>query len=471
MKAEQGSGPWSGSRLRRSATAAARPTSTWRQVLSLAWPVLCQQFLVFTVSLSDRLLAGRFEPDVAYQSAQTTAGYLAWFLNSYMVLVTASSTALVARFVGAGDRQAAVRATHQALLLAALVGLVGTVAGLAGLRALAWFLGLRDEAADYAVVYLQPLFLLLVFQTVEMAGIACLIGAGDTRPGLWVLGSVALFNIPLAWAFFHGIGPIRGLGFQGIGLGTAVSHLCGCVAVLALLRAGRARLRLQFASLWPDWALLWRLVRVGVPAGVDSLSVAFGQLWFLSIVNHLGNEASSAHGIALGWESLGFLSGAAFGTAAMTLVGQNLGAGKPAQAAHSGWTAFRLGCGVMSGMGVLFFVLAPMMFALFCPQTEKEGVIALGVPVLRLVAFAMPPLACCIIFTSALRGAGDTRVPVLFTWTGFLLVRIPLAYLFTSDLFGWGLFGAWLAMFADLLVRGTFFLTRFAGGRWQRVQV
>jgi Na+-driven multidrug efflux pump len=213
------------------------------------------------------------------------------------------------------------------------------------------------------------------------------------------------------------------------------------------------------------------LLRVGVPAGLDSLSLVLGQLWFLSIINRLGDEASSAHGIALQWESLGYLSGSAFGTAAMTLVGQNLGARRPDEAARSGWTAFRLGCGVMSTMGLIFFVLAPEMFLLFCPQEEKRGVIAVGVPVLRLVAFAMPALASSIIFTQALRGAGDTRMPLLFTWIGFLLVRIPLAYLLTSDLVGLGLLGAWLAMFADLLVRGGFFMARFAGGRWQRIKV
>jgi Na+-driven multidrug efflux pump len=94
----------------------------------------------------------------------------------------------------------------------------------------------------------------------------------------------------------------------------------------------------------------------------------------------------------------------------------------------------------------------------------------------------MPALACCIIFTYALRGAGDTRVPLLFTWIGFVVVRIPLAYLFTlqyldlGTLGVWpggnlGLFGAWLAMFADLMVRGGFFLYRFTSGRWQTIRV
>jgi Na+-driven multidrug efflux pump len=204
-----------------------------------------------------------------------------------------------------------------------------------------------------------------------------------------------------------------------------------------------------------------------------------GQLGFLSIVNRLGDAPASAHGIALDWEGLGYMSGAAFGTAAMALVGQYLGARRPRQAARAGWVAFGLGCAVMCTMGAVFFALAPPMFGLFCPNSGQRPVIKAGVPVLRLVAFAMPWAASWIVFTYALRGAGDTRVPVLFTLVGFFGVRLPLAWLLTRPHvnlgpFGtWegGLFGAWMAMYADLLVRGVFFLYRFAGGRWQRAQV
>jgi putative MATE family efflux protein len=464
-----------------------RPIPTWRLVLMLGWPVLAQQLLVFSVGQYDRYLAGHVQPEIAtqriaYQSAQTTAHYLAWFISSYTVLVSAGSTALVARFVGAGDRKAAIHVTNQSMLLAVALGLFGTLVGLGGVHGIVDLLQLRGASATFAARYLIPLFALLVFQVIEIAGVACLIGAGDTRTGLWVLGSVALINLALATGLFRGFGPVPALGFEGIALGTGISHTLGGLAVLAVLGHGRAGLRLHMSLLWPNLGLLYRLLRVSVPAGVDSLSVALGHLWFLSIINRLGDAASTAHGIALGWEALGFLSGGAFGTAAMTLVGQNLGAGRPKQAAHSGWVAFWLGCGVMCVMGAVFFILAPQMFALFCPAPEQQPAIAIGVPVLRLVAFAMPALACCIVFSYALRGAGDTRVPVLFTWIGFLGIRLPLAYVLTQgyvDL-SWlehllggdpRLFAAWLAMFADLLVRGTFFLFRFAGGRWQQIRV
>jgi putative MATE family efflux protein len=453
-------------------TAPVRTPRLAQRVLGLAWPILLLNLLILFVDLSDRYLVGNLpaaDATVARAmlAAQGTAHYVAWFISSYTVLVSVGATALVARCVGAGDWRLAVRATHQAIVLAAAVGLIGSAVGLIALPRMVALMGLEGEAADYAVRYLRPMFGLLTFRVIEVAGVACLVGAGDTRTGLWVQGGVAAVNVILAWTLCRGLG----LGFEGVPLGTAISYMLAAAAVLSVLARGRAGLHIRPAGFRPDGRLIYRLLRVSVPAGVDSLSIVAGQFWFLHIVNALGVTAASAHGIAIGWEAMGYLSGHAFGTAAMALVGQALGARQPVLAARSGWVAFGLGCGVMSLMGTVFFALAPWMFWVFCQDPGQQPVIDAGVPVLRLIAFAMPALASTMIFTSALRGAGDTRVPVLFTWVGFLAVRIPLAYVLTSEPVGLGLFGAWLAMIADLHVRGAFFWWRFAGGRWQRAPV
>lgn len=452
----------------------------WRQALSLAWPVLAQQALLFSVTIYDGFLAGQNVPadpakHVPYQAAQTNAHYLAWFISSYTILVSVGSTALVARFVGAGDRDSAVRVTHQSILLALALGTLGSVVGLVFVPDLIRVLGLGGDAATFAVSFLRPLLGLLVFQVLEAAGVACLIGAGDTRTGPLVSACVAVLNIPLAWTLFHGFGPIPELGFPGIAYGTAFSHLVGSAIVLGVLFRGRYGLRIRLKEFVPDFALMYRLLRVSVPAAVDSLSVIAGQFWFLSLVNQIGEGPMrdyniAAHGHAIRWEALGYLSAHAFGTAAMALVGQNLGAKRPADAAKSGWTALKLGGVVVCTMGLVFFTLAVPMFRLFAPGAHQKPVIDVGVPVLRLVAFAMPALACTTILTAALRGAGDTRRPVLFTWVGFLCVRIPLTYLLTRY-FDLGLFGAWLAMFADLWVRGMCFVVRFASGKWKELRV
>ncbi len=445
-----------------------------RQVLTLALPALAQQYLHLIVQWSDQILADHIiVPDAArreaFLAALTTAGYLYWFVSSYTILVSVGSTALVSRFVGARDSERANHATGQSILLAVTFGLLGSALGLLGLPTLIASLQLTGQMADDCVAFLTPLAALLVFQVTESACAACLAGAGDTRTGLKVLGCVAILNVPLAWTLGFGFGPIPALGFVGIALGTGLSHVIGCVILLLLLARGQSGLKLRLVNLAPNRPLIQRLLRVSIPAGIDSLSVAACQLWFLSLVNRLGDVAAAAHGITLRWEALGYLAGGAFGTAAMSLIGQNLGAGQPERAARAVRTAFLLACVVMTFMGVLFFVLARPMFRLFCHEPHLEPVIEAGVPALRIIAFAMPALASAIVFTAALRGAGDTRVPVLISWFGFLGVRIPLAYILTGN--GLGLVGAWLAMVADIWVRGFIYAWRFRSGQWKRIVV
>ncbi|MBY0458658.1 MAG: MATE family efflux transporter, partial [Gemmataceae bacterium] len=285
----------------------ARPL--WRQVLGLALPALAQQYLHLVVQFADQYFASRFdvrEPGlrVGYLSALTTAGYLYWFVSSYTVLVSVGSTALVARFVGAKDWALARHATGQSVVLAVGFGAAGAVAGVLGLPDLVAALQLEGDAARVCVEFLMPLAALLVFQIVESACAACLAGAGDTVTGLVVLGCVAVLNVPLAYTLCFGVGPFGGFGFVGIALGTGLSHVIGCVALLVILARGKSGLKLHPRDLIPDLPLLRRLLWVSVPAAVDSLSAAACQLWFLSLVNRLGDVPASAHGIALRWEAL-----------------------------------------------------------------------------------------------------------------------------------------------------------------------
>jgi Na+-driven multidrug efflux pump len=228
---------------------------------------LAQQFLILIVGLSDRFLAGHFHPpeetqQVSYQAAQTTAQYLAWLITCYTVLVSVGSTALVARFIGAGNRSLAIQVTHQSLLLAVVFGLLGSMAGLLGMDALVDALQLRGDSAKFAADYLRPMFMLLVFQMLESAGIACLVGAGDTMTGFLVLAGVAVINLPLSWGLCLGFGPLPELGFVGIALGTALSHMLGAISVLAALAKGRSGLGLKLHLLRPNGDLIRRTILV-----------------------------------------------------------------------------------------------------------------------------------------------------------------------------------------------------------------
>ncbi|MCU0703027.1 MAG: MATE family efflux transporter [Fimbriiglobus sp.] len=447
----------------------------WKRVLWLALPTLAQQGLLFFTQMYDQWLAHRYSAE--YRAALTTANYLYWFASSYSIVVSVGATALVGRAVGAGDRHLADRATAQTVWLALLFGGLAAAVALLGLPWLLPLLNLGDAPATVAARYLAPLAAVFPLQLLMTGGVACLIGAGDTRTGLWVLAGVTAVNVPVAWVCSHGGDPTIADSFTGIAIGTACSYAAGGVAVLLLLARGRSGLKLTRPNLRPDFPLLYRLLRVSVPAAFDSLSVACCQLLFLSVVNRLGPAESAAHGIALRWEALGYLAGSAFAPTAMAVVSQSLGQQRADRAERGGWAAFLMGGGAMTLMGVLFLVLAgPMCRAMTDDPREAE----LAEGALRLIAYAMPAVAAWIILTAALRAAGDTRVPVLISWAGFLGVRLPLAIFLTGkgpidgwDVTGpgWGLHGAWVAMVTDLYVRGFLFVWRFASGRWKDIRV
>jgi MATE family, multidrug efflux pump len=448
-------------------------SSLARKVLWLAGPVLVEQSLLYLVMLSDTLLTGRFFSE-EHLAAVTVAGYLLWFLGSLMTLVSVGGTALVARMIGAGRRAEAARITQQAIAMALTLGALTLAVGWAIAPGVIRLMNLNGPAAHSAALFLRIVLWNTPLLACTTVGVACLRGAGDTRTGMWVMILVNAINVGLSWSLVRGFGALPGLGFAGIALGTACGEGVGGLVVLAVLARGRSGLRLEWTGLRPAWHPIRRILRISMPAAGESLTNVLCQLWFLSLINRLGPIATAAHGVAIRCEALAFLTVTAFAVAAGTLTGQYLGARRPDLAGRAARTAWGLGVLVLSAIGLVLYIGAEPMFALFLGG-RKPLVTAEGVPVLRIVAFAMPALATINVLSGALRGAGDTRWPWLFVLLGYLGVRLPLTYWLTTPEAqggpGWGLFGAWIAMLADLGVRGGLVAARFLQGGWRLARI
>ena len=448
-------------------------SSIVRQVTWLAIPVLIEQALLYLVGLSDTLLTGRYLSE-EHLAAVTVASYLLWFLASLMTVVSVGANALVARLIGSDQPEAARRIGQQAMLMAWVVGVLTAVLGVTLAPSAFSVLDLRGTAGAFAVQYLRIVLAAAPLVACTTVGIALLRGAGDTRTGMWVMILVNAINVVTSWSLVVGFGPLPAMGFRGIATGTALAEGVGGVVVLILLTRGRSGLRFEWRGLVPVWGDIRRVLRVSLPAAGESLTNIACQLWFLGLINRLGPTATAAHGVAIRCEALAFLTITAFSVAASTLTGQYLGAGRPDLAARAGRVAWALGVVVLAGLGFVLYQRADSLFALFLGGRQPP-VAAMGVPVLRIVAFAMPALATINVLNGALRGAGDTRWPWLFVGVGFLAVRLPLTYLLTASEarggFGWSLQGAWIAMFADLHVRGGLVAARFLQGGWKAARV
>jgi putative MATE family efflux protein len=357
---------------------------------------------------------------------------------------------------------------RQSMLVAVAVGLSCTALGTLLARPAVRLLGApTQEVVVLSTTYLTTVAATLAFATLLYLGNACMRGAGDTRTPLYVMLVVNIVNIVVAWTLINGLFGLPKLGVWGSALGAASGQVVGGTIVLALLLRGKSGVQLRLAGLRPDWDMIRRILRVGMPTGLEQLFFRIGNMAYVRVLASLGVAAYAANQVAINGWSLSFMPGFGFAVAATTLVGQSLGARAPDSAERGGYVAYRMGAGLMAVIGLVMIFFPEQIMGFF---TNDQEVIGLGALPLQVMGFVQPMLAASMIFAGALRGAGDTRWPMIITAGCIWLVRLPLAYLF-AIVFGWGLVGAWSAMSLDMVLRGTFNFLRFRGGGWKTIQV
>ena len=455
-----------------------------RPVLHLVWPVLLEQVLGLSVGFTDKWLAGNFLEGAEYLAAVGLVAYCLSFLPGLFAVPAVAATCLVARSVGAGDRGQARRAAAQSLLVAsALTIVVLTVVAVFGDRFMR-SLGLPSGSTALASRYLAIVLPALPAMMIIHVGVAVLRGAGDMWAGLLAMSVVNLVNAAASFALAVGAAGLPRLGWEGLAWGTTAGYCLGAACVIGLLGRRSRGLRPGWADWVPNRGWLGRILHVGVPAGVDAIGNAACHLGFLSIVNRLGDVAAAAHSVAITIESLAFLPGSAFTVAAATLAGQFLGAGDERRARRSVWQAAMACMGLMSAAGIIFLLTADGLAGWFVGGADSQPEVAtLTGRLVRIVAFAQPPLALLMVLSGGLRGAGATRLPLVVNFLGLLLVRLPLAVLLARESIdlpvglgtipglGLGVIGAWYAMAADLTIRGLSMLVIFTRKNWSRVRV
>lgn len=451
--------------------------NTLAALVALAWPVLIEQTLGILVGYSDWFITGRYLDGVSPKAAMGLMVYMLWLIPTIFSAVAIGATAIVARCIGRGDPREASHTANQALVTGAAFALIVTPTAYLGAG---WFVRaaqLPEEAAALAEQYLQIVALAIPATMAERIGAACLRGAGDTVTGFLAKTLVVVVNIAVSFSLVQGLFGLPKLGWAGLAWGTAAGHTVAAAVMLGVLLVGRRGLQLQLPDMRPHWTLMGRLLRVGLPGGLDLTGLVLCHLVYVSIINRLGTDAAAAHGLAVNIEALAYLPGSAFQVAAASLTGQYLGAGRPDLARRSALQSTAAAALLMSAAGTLF-LLAPGWLTMIFTGDRNDPTGTQAAELLRIVSFSMPFLATVMVLSGSLRGAGDTAWPMVFTLVGFLLIRIPGAYLLTHQplddgWIGWdlGVYGAWYAMVADILLRCGMVVARFWEGGWQKVEV
>jgi MATE family multidrug resistance protein len=299
-------------------------------------------------------------------------------------------------------------------------------------------------------------------------------GRGRTLPVLAVNVGATAVNAVLDYLLIFGHHGFPRGGVAGAAVATISSQVFGCGAYLVLIL--RAEHRREFATLagWrPKPALFWRLLRYGVPAGLQFSIEIMAFAIFLVVIGRLGTAPLAASGIAFNLNMIVFMPLLGIGLGVSSLVGRYLGADDPERAERSAYSAFRIGL-VYLGICSALYLLAPRLllapYAAGADPASFAEVGRLAIVLLRFVAFYSLFDMMSVLFAAALKGAGDTTYPLLATLILSWTVMVIPSYLLCAY-FGAGVYTAWTTASAYCVCVGLLMFRRFRGGRWKALRV
>lgn len=253
------------------------------------------------------------------------------------------------------------------------------------------------------------------------------------------------------------------MGVSGAALTQVVSQSLGTVLGLWFLLTGRSRLKLTFRDFHLDFNLMWRLIRIGIPASIMSIQGSLSQLLLLRLLSPFGTLAVAAHSLNQRVEMFFFMPPWGLGMAAGVLAGQNLGAQQPGRAEKTGWLTAGLVEGFMVICSGAILLWAENIVHVF---SSDPGVVEISSIFLRIATAGYLVMGTTVSFQQCISGVGDTLPPMLLSVLLGWGVQIPLAYLLprVTDL---GVYGVRWGMVAGILLGAIAYTIYFRLGRWK----
>ncbi len=448
-----------------------------RQLFWLAVPVLGEQLLTFCIGFFDVYLSGRLGKSET--AAIGLSAYVSWLASMIFSLIGTGTVAIVSREWGAGRFDEARRVAGRSLTMVPVIGLLVFLLLQVLATGFPRLLNMEGEQQRIAVEFLRIDACGQFFAGWTLIAAAAFRGVGDMISPLRVLLVTNLVNMTVSIACTWGLilpGSsmvlIPPLGVIGIVIGTTTAHFCGATLMTVLLFSQTSRLHVTRSDFGFHRETIWRVLRIGGPAALGGLCTFVGHFSFLMVISRLSaggfdGAIFAAHFVGVRLEALSYLPVEAFGIAAATLVGQALGAGQYERAKRVGNEALRQCLWYAGLMSAIFFLFAPQIYE----QMHSDPAVAIaGVPAFRLLALYQIPNAILIVYVCALRGAGDTRFPLFCSLLGNVMVRVSVGY-FCGVYLQMGLWGAWIGMGADNILRSILMSWRYLGGRWTTTRV
>jgi len=423
-----------------------------RSVFTLAWPLVLAEIGWMAMALVDTIMVGRLPNSAEAIGGVALGGVIFYTAAIFGGSLLFSLDTKVSQSFGAGDLKDANHSLLNALyIVAPLAPALMAIAWLIG-RALPE-MGVNPGVLSQALPFLRamnwstlPLLLYFAFRRYLQA-------IDLVRPVTFALISANVVNLLGDWVLIYGHLGAPALGVAGSGLSTCVSRAYMAVVLFAavLWQHRKKNLPLFQPPYMPDFRRIIELLHIGLPAGVQIFFEIGVFATVTALIARLDAASVAAHQIALNCASFTYMVPLGISSAAAVRVGQALGRGDARGAGRAGWTAIAMGAAFMS-LAAVVLVLAPRMIVrIFTPDPT---VMTIGVKLLLVAAAFQLFDGLQTVATGALRGTGETRIPMFSTFVAYWVIGLPLGY-YLGFSRGLGAFGLWSGLALALLLIGT----------------
>ena len=379
----------------------------------------------------------------------------------------AGEAALVARLVGGGDVAGANHVAAQSFVISAIYGAIILLIGILFSEPIFNLFGLEADAAAEGVVYLRIVLAGWFTEAFWLTSLIVMQASGDTITPMKVAIIIRVVNglicpfMVLGWWLFPR------LGVSGAAIAYIFSTGLGMIICLWVLFTGKTRLRLTLKDFYPDLKIIWRILKIGIPASVMMVGKSLGDLVFTWFMIPFGTTPLAAHNLISRIESFVNTPARTIGKGAGVLVGQNLGADQPREAARSGWLATGLVLGFMIICSVILLLWSENIIAFF---NVEPYLVQLGSIFLKIAIAGYLGMSIVYVLQYCITGSGDTMPPMIINLATLWVMQLPLVFLFSryTDL---GVYGVRWAIVIGIVMGAIAFIIYFWSGRWKRKKV
>jgi len=374
--------------------------------------------------------------------------------------------AMVARFVGAGDEEGANHVAQQSFVISTIYAVVMATIGVLFAEPILILMGLEPDVVAEGAAYLRITFIGSAAMSFGMMAEGIMQASGDAITPMRISVLYRLFHVALCPFLIFGWWIFPRTGVSGAAISNIVSQSLGMVLGLWILFTGRSRLRLTFRHFRLDLNIIWRIVRIGIPASISMMGRSLGRLGLMWFMVPYGTLAVACHTLVQRVEVFLTMPGFGFGRAASVLVGQNLGAQQPERAERSTWLAAGFAQSIITICTVAVLIWPGSVIRIFSSEPE---LVQVAIVYLRIGAVSFLTLGIEAVIGAALSGAGDTLPPMLVTLFRFG-IQLFLAFLLPL-VAGLGVYGVRWAIVIGMIAGMIAYIVYFRLGIWKRKRI